>query len=298
MEAGGGLGNTFAERAAASPLTRYLGRAGEPVARYLGRSAGYALGPQAVGIPGTAVVYGKPRIPDNAREAALDIAQALGFGFLRDGRAALKRIATHPDTAPNVSAALHGILNGEIPPRGAPEPLRNIGLPPVSSESAGAIQGGVSQPNASDLKRGVQAARAYMGPYYEEFERLRRADQAQFPDPEITIFRVVKGSELKSLRYTYKASGLRGHHQHPLAHGGPAIPESGGLSYTGETQIRKDIAPDLDWDWYPNKRAKKTVWHAPDPGSRIVIPGPNPGHAAATKYWRKLERWQKKNGMR
>ena len=137
-----------------------------------------------------------------------------------------------------------------------------------------------------------------MGPYYEEFERLRRADQARFPDPERTIFRVVKGSELKSLRDSYKSSGFRGHHKHPLAHGGPAIPESGGLSYTGETQIRKNIAPDLDWDWYPNKRAKKTVWHAPDPGSRIVVPGPNPGHAAATKYWRKLERWQKKNGMR
>jgi len=135
LEAGGGLGGALEERAAASPLTQYFGRAGQPVARYLGRSTGYAVGPQAVSIPGTAVVYGKPQIPNSAKEAALDIAQALGFGFLPGRGAAVKRIAINPGTAPDVRAALHAILNGEIPPRGAPEYSITRGRPSRTNRS-------------------------------------------------------------------------------------------------------------------------------------------------------------------
>jgi hypothetical protein len=121
LEAGGRLGGMLEEKTGASPLTQYFGRAGQPVARYLGRSTGNAFGPQAVSIPGTALVYGKPQIPNSAKEAALDIAQALGLGFHSDRRAAVKRIAIDPGTPPDVRAALHAILNGEIPLRGALE---------------------------------------------------------------------------------------------------------------------------------------------------------------------------------
>jgi hypothetical protein len=153
MEAGGRLGSALEERAAASPLTKYLG---EPFARYAGRSTGYLVGPQAVSIPGTALLYGKPEIPDSAKEIALNIAQALGYGFLPGRRDALKFIAQHQDTAPSVGAALNAILSGEIPPRVPEFYMGGEALPgPVGSDPAQTVVRTSPQMMDALLTRGV-----------------------------------------------------------------------------------------------------------------------------------------------
>src|SRR5262249_45479855 len=144
----------------------------------------------------------------------------------------------------------------------------------------------------------VAAARNYLGPYYEELWALRESDPEFFPHPDRTGFKVVTGDELYYLRREFESSGLRGHHAHPLGHGGPAVPGEGGLAYTGERIVRKSEAPNLDWSWYPNKAAKKMVWHAPNKESGILLPGLNPRHAAATKYWSKVTKWRRSSGTK
>jgi len=143
--------------------------------------------------------------------------------------------------------------------------------------------------------------RDYLGPFYEELKALHASDPDYFPNPDEVTFRIVKTAEKNALRNEFESAGGRGHHKHPLAHGGAAIPEEGGLAYTGETYFNKAKAPDLEWGWYEsygNPSAQKTAWFAPDEEAGILIPGKNLRHEAANRFWKRVEAWQRREGLR
>ena len=108
---------------------------------------------------------------------------------------------------------------------------RDVGLVPIEELEASALR---------------LRSRQYLGPHYDRAKTLAQRDPAFFPDPDTTTFRVVVGDELDAARTTFVDSGLRGHHRHPLAHGGPAIPEQSGLVFTGESTIRASQLEGLD----------------------------------------------------
>jgi RHS repeat-associated protein len=164
------------------------------------------------------------------------------------------------------------------------------------NRTAGVIEEAAGVAAATD--DGARAAQEYLGPYYDELKSLHASDPEFFPNPDTTVFRVVTGEEATAARDAFTSSGLRGHHRHPIAHGGPVFPEEGGLAYTGETSVFKSEAPDLDWSWHKNPTSGKNTWHAPNPESGILLPTPNPRHAAATKFWGKVQTWQSRQGLR
>jgi hypothetical protein len=126
-----------------------------------------------VTIPGTALLYGKPEIPHGAKEIALNIAQALGYGFLPGRRDALKFIAQHQDTAPSVGAALKSILSGEIPPR----------IPEFYISGSGPLGAGGSDPAQAVVKTSPQMTEALL-------------TRGVAGDNKSIMLRGVKGSEL------------------------------------------------------------------------------------------------------
>jgi len=76
--------------------------------------------------------------------------------------------------------------------------------------------------------------------------RLFQADPVFFPDPDSTVFRVVKAEEIDNARVAFENAGLKGHHVHPIAHGGPGIPPAGGLAFTGESRVKASDLKGLD----------------------------------------------------
>lgn len=136
----------------------------------------------------------------------------------------------------------------------------------------------------------------YFGPFYEAFADAYKADPTFFPNPDTTVFEVISGDAAMTARRSFSRSGLKGHHVHPIAHGGPAVPGADGLAYTGETTYKR--LEGLDQSWMRNPSSKMVDWHAPNPSSGILLPGKNPVHSHATWLWRKFEDWQRLMGVR
>jgi hypothetical protein len=147
--------------------------------------------------------------------------------------------------------------------------------------------------------RQLQAKR-YLGQHYDQAKALHTSDPDFFPNPDITAFRATSGSQLDAARAAFVDSGLRGHHVHPLSHGGPAIPGPGGLTFTGESTIRASQLSGLDLSFYAqygNANAKVLKIHQAEPGGLFLF-GPNPRHTQATNFWNDVGRTQRSNGTR
>jgi hypothetical protein len=202
-----------------------------------------------------ALAYADSQIPDSAKEIALNIAQRLGFGDLPGRRDALKLIATHPDTAPNVRAALHAILNGEIQPRGALEFSINRGgfsganhLDPIkvvvrtSPEMKEALMSrGVAGDNTSIMLRGPKGSEAE-------------------PDSEPSVPRK-EGPGENDAEY----QPLTGHPSDPNVRGGPG-------NYRGRfnAALAADGQPRLPADWDAHHTRPQQLEDADSPNRRLV----------------------------
>ena len=140
----------------------------------------------------------------------------------------------------------------------------------------------------------------YLGKYYEEAKMLHSKDPEFFVDPDSTTFRIVNGKELDAGRYAFVESGGRGHHKHPISHGGLAVPGKDGLAYTGESTIKSSKLDGLDLEFYSKygKLGAKTLKIHKPAGSGLYIFGLNPRHTEATNFWNKVGRWQNELGQR
>jgi hypothetical protein len=146
------------------------------------------------------------------------------------------------------------------------------------------------------------SAQEILGPYLEKLNQIYASDPIYLPESSKTEFKVVTGASLTKGRRIYNLSGMRGHHRHPIAHGGPAIPtEPGGLVFTGESQIPAKELDGLNLSFYGELHgkpdAKVLKIHQPDPGAVFRF-GPNPRHTRVTNFWKEVERWQRENGVR
>jgi hypothetical protein len=140
---------------------------------------------------------------------------------------------------------------------------------------------------------------AYLGPFYEEAKALFQQDPAFFPNPDTTTFRVTTGAGLDAARQAFVDSGLSGHHNFPIAHGGPAVPGSQGLAFTGESAISAASLSGLDLDFYSGygSGTKMLNIYQPEPGGLFQF-GTNPRHTAATDFWNRVGQWQIQQGLR
>ncbi len=169
----------------------------------------------------------------------------------------------------------------------------------ASESAAGGSDGFVSIDQLQASARQLQARR-YLGQHYGQAKSLHAADPEFFPDPDNTLFRATTGSKLDAARAAFVDSGLRGHHVHPLAHGGPAIPGPGGLAFTGESTIRASQLAGLDLGFYVQygkANAKVLKIYQPKPGGLYFF-GPNPRHTQATNFWNQVGRTQRGIGTR
>ncbi len=173
----------------------------------------------------------------------------------------------------------------------------------LSREANGklSLEGDVGD-SSSSAQNPKLSAQEYLGPYLEKINQLFATDPVYLPEPGTAKFQVITGRSLSNARRHFQHSGMRGHHQHPIAHGGPVIPtEPGGLVFTGEGQISAKRLDGLDLGFYGGTYgtpgAKVLKIHQPEPGG-IFRFGPNPRHTRATSFWNEVERWQRANGVR
>jgi hypothetical protein len=157
-------------------------------------------------------------------------------------------------------------------------------------------------PRATSTSNAKLSAEEYLGPYLEKVKQIYAADPVFMPNLGTTNFEAVTGGVLKKIRLDFTRSRLRGHHRHPIAHGGPAIPtEPGGLVFTGESQIPAKQLDGMDLSFYTAKYgksgAKVLKIHQPEP-AEVFRFGPNPRHTKATNLWNEIERWQRESGVR
>ncbi|HKF56995.1 MAG TPA: hypothetical protein VKJ45_16170 [Blastocatellia bacterium] len=223
----------------------------EPQARQVSSGAS----PRQQDLGTDAPVYANPPIPDSSKEIALNIAQRLGFGSLPSRRDALKLIAAHPDTAPNVRAALHAILNGEIQPRGAPEFSIN--------------RGGLSGANLSDPTTAVVRtspemiealkSRGVAGDDKSIMLRGPKGSEGE-PDREASVTRKERPGENDA-----EYQPLAGHPSDPNVRGGPG-------NYRGRfnAALAADGQPRLPDDWDTHHTRPQQLEDVDSPNRHLV----------------------------